>query len=648
MISLPMAHIVHYALNALWQVPLLTVACFLAIRLLRPGLLTGHLLWIATLLLAVAVPFTGYEPPQPRVLPAQLPYEQASEAPGQITALATENPAPQPPAQPTAHPTSLLHPLIILLPALGGRLPSLLAAIYLLLTLAGLGRLLASAIAGRRLYRASSPAAMTTRQSLLVAQLTSYFELQAPLIRVPHTLHTGPLLTGLIEPAILIPATLLQADPPEFATVIAHELAHLRRRDLLVNLVLRVASLPIAFHPCTPLLHARIRHTRELLTDRLAASALCSPTAYAQSLLTLSHHLIATATPPLAAGLFERRFPFQGHSKPALEERIMKLIAPPAAPSRFPVRAARAGAAFALSAAALAAVSLLHLVPSALAAEQVATEPSTLQHPAVPAPTAPHPFTPKADEFTTRDDGKTRTATRTESTPTSVTRQVLTLSQDQPEASHQLQPSTPPAPPQAASPGDATSHSYDPARPCAPPVLCDSFGAPPVPPIPPPLSSFRMGISSAEAQAQARDLAKLQADMEKMSRELNTEVSAQLNPQMQASLEAMRKELESPEFRRQIAEATDAAAHVRLEHLDPELEQLRARTGIDTASDARREALREAFHQRVEDAKRKFRDQLKTAGGNSTSIEQASNQFSAEIQAATSEYASALLASTRR
>ena len=174
---------------------------------------------------------------------------------------------------------------------------------------------------------------------------------------------------GIWKAKILLPAHLLAGDEDTLRAVLAHESAHLQRRDPMVNLLVRLAALPIAYHPGTVLVQRQIRHTRELLCDAKAAESMRSTHTYAQALLHLAREVFTTgnAAPRSALGLFERT------SKPLLEERIMNLIAPPA-PLCAGYRWLRVSAGVALFCTATAAVSLLHLTPSVAAASQPAVK----------------------------------------------------------------------------------------------------------------------------------------------------------------------------------------------------------------------------------------------------------------------------------
>ena len=342
------AFLFNYAVNSVWQVPLLALCTWFALQIARPTARTQHLLWIATLLLAIVLPMRGTPP---AAVEANVSFDAAS--------LDANDPALRTPIPPLAR-----LPFVHI--AISTRTRDLLVWFYLCFGAICLLRLIASQLAVRRLVRASTLRNLTPFQDALCRSILGRPS-TPPILTLPPA-YTVPLVAGAVRPAILLPGNFKGCSVDEFTTVLAHELAHIRRRDVLANLLLRIAALPIAYHPATLLLHRRIRHTREMLCDAMAASAMTSPAAYANTLLALADRLIHTEEPCAAIGLF------QAMSKPLLEERIMHLIAP--ATTRRPFRLARIVAGTLLFAAAATTASLLHLTPAVLAAQQ----------PAAPAP----------------------------------------------------------------------------------------------------------------------------------------------------------------------------------------------------------------------------------------------------------------------
>jgi D-alanyl-D-alanine endopeptidase (penicillin-binding protein 7) len=108
------------------------------------------------------------------------------------------------------------------------------------------------------------------------------------------------LATGVLRPLVLLPAAWVSELPPDvLEAVIAHELAHLRRYDLWINLWLRVVETVLFYHPAVWWLSRRLRAERELCCDELAASAAGGRAAVAKALESVAR--LGLAPPPPAA-----------------------------------------------------------------------------------------------------------------------------------------------------------------------------------------------------------------------------------------------------------------------------------------------------------------------------------------------------------
>jgi beta-lactamase regulating signal transducer with metallopeptidase domain len=72
----------------------------------------------------------------------------------------------------------------------------------------------------------------------IVARLAKRMEVDRPLRVMTSSIADGPSVVGWLRPVILLPtATLLGLAPTQLEAVLAHELAHIRRHDYLVNLL---------------------------------------------------------------------------------------------------------------------------------------------------------------------------------------------------------------------------------------------------------------------------------------------------------------------------------------------------------------------------------------------------------------------------
>jgi D-alanyl-D-alanine endopeptidase (penicillin-binding protein 7) len=112
----------------------------------------------------------------------------------------------------------------------------------------------------------------------------------------------SPVTAGWWRPVVLVPASLLSGMSPDLLeALLAHELAHVRRFDYLVNLGQNVVETLLFYHPAVWWISHRIRVEREQIADDIAAHALGEPRRLARALSELerfqfsTHHLAQAA-----------------------------------------------------------------------------------------------------------------------------------------------------------------------------------------------------------------------------------------------------------------------------------------------------------------------------------------------------------------
>ena len=112
--------------------------------------------------------------------------------------------------------------------------------------------------------------------------------LRAPVpLRLSETIDS-PVAAGWWRPVVLVPAALLASMPVELLeALLAHELAHVRRRDYLVNLLQGAVETLLFYHPVVWWLSRRVRIEREQIADDLACNALGDPRQLALALQAL-------------------------------------------------------------------------------------------------------------------------------------------------------------------------------------------------------------------------------------------------------------------------------------------------------------------------------------------------------------------------
>jgi beta-lactamase regulating signal transducer with metallopeptidase domain len=140
----------------------------------------------------------------------------------------------------------------------------------------------------------------------------------------------APAVLGLFRPVILLPASsLLGLTPSQLEMILAHELAHIRRHDFLVNLLQTVVETLLFYHPAVWWISRRIRAEREHCCDDLAIAVSGTPLLYARALTRLEE---------LRAGALPLAVSANGGS---LLDRIRRIVSR-TAPSAAPVRGAAA------------------------------------------------------------------------------------------------------------------------------------------------------------------------------------------------------------------------------------------------------------------------------------------------------------------
>jgi beta-lactamase regulating signal transducer with metallopeptidase domain len=110
--------------------------------------------------------------------------------------------------------------------------------------------------------------------------------------RMATTQCVSPMLVGVFRPLILLPPALTQAHHfNELRLVLAHEIAHIKRRDLLWNLVPVFVRTVFFFHPMVGLAERRWSLAQELACDELTlAMTGARRDSYGNLLVNLSAH----------------------------------------------------------------------------------------------------------------------------------------------------------------------------------------------------------------------------------------------------------------------------------------------------------------------------------------------------------------------
>ncbi len=160
-----------------------------------------------------------------------------------------------------------------------------------------------------------------------------------PAVRVCTTaLAEVPAVIGWLRPVILLPVMALTGlSEPQLRAILAHELAHIRRHDYLVNLLQTAVETLLFHHPAVWWVSRRIRQEREHCCDDTAVAVCGDAVEYAGALAEAEEVRARVPEPALAA------------TGGDLLGRIRRLLGEPERSSRSLGRVAAAGLALAIA-----------------------------------------------------------------------------------------------------------------------------------------------------------------------------------------------------------------------------------------------------------------------------------------------------------
>jgi TonB family protein len=343
--------VLSYLANALWQVPLLFAAGWLAARVLRRfGPAVEHRVWVSVLV-------------QQALLPAAsgIPWEAVRALLNLFGGSITNG-------QP--------HISVVMGPGTASSNPHLpawflasAAAVYAAITVWSVARFVWNLHAIRVLRRNAAAVTLSADAAGYWAQCAERFGVESASLGTSSDIF-GPITIGIRRKLVLLPTEMLAAlADTEFRTTTAHEFAHMHRQDFAKNLLYELLSLPVRFHPVLSLTRNHLMETREMVCDGLAAG-LTGQHEYIRSLLRLASLLVdgIDARTPHAIGVFDAT---------SFERRVMRLTEKPAQASvlrRFACAAAcgMLGAGICLSALAFS----VHVDALAAGDEQHASKPT--------------------------------------------------------------------------------------------------------------------------------------------------------------------------------------------------------------------------------------------------------------------------------
>lgn len=119
-------------------------------------------------------------------------------------------------------------------------------------------------------------------------ELASQLRLKRPIRLMESALARAPMVVGYLRPVILLPIGAVNGlSPGQVEAVLAHELAHICRRDYLFNILQSLIEALYYFNPAVWWISANIRMERENCCDDIAVALCGNSLAYAKALVKI-------------------------------------------------------------------------------------------------------------------------------------------------------------------------------------------------------------------------------------------------------------------------------------------------------------------------------------------------------------------------
>ncbi|MDP2726804.1 MAG: M56 family metallopeptidase, partial [Dehalococcoidia bacterium] len=182
--------------------------------------------------------------------------------------------------------------------------------------------------ATERLAREDAPRVFRALDRLVPLMHTPY-----PEVAVADTAYLLPCTLGARRPVILLPPEMVEESSDEvLEAVLAHELAHIKRRDNIFHWAFVVLRDLLFFNPAAHFVFSKIMLAKEKACDSIAARVIEKPAALGQAIYEAASLAVTRKLAPLPGNLSGLTGPFSrtGNAR----QRIISLKHPEAEASR--------------------------------------------------------------------------------------------------------------------------------------------------------------------------------------------------------------------------------------------------------------------------------------------------------------------------
>ena len=292
----------------------------------RASATARHLVWLASLLAVLVIPaLAAYSPVRFAVLPAAWGGRAAVVSAGGPIAPLSATEAARVPASPrmldagatTARVTAPQDPA----PRFRLSVAQVALLVWATVALVLLGWLLHGQWSVRRILARATDVSDDAWQGSAM-EIADRLGLET-LPRLVHADVTMPFACGLRTPVIVLPTDSIDWTPDRRTAVLLHELAHVRRHDIVAHTLGRVVSALYWFHPLAWMAARQLRSESERACDDLALACGTRPSDYAEHLLEIVTSARNHATPSVAMAMATRS-EFEGRMLAILDPTLSR------------------------------------------------------------------------------------------------------------------------------------------------------------------------------------------------------------------------------------------------------------------------------------------------------------------------------------
>jgi len=300
---------------------ILVAALGITVAMQRGSAGARHLVWLATLAIVLLVPaVTAWVPQLPlRILPARAESSViTTPTPALPAAVENRTTSVSTPAPAITAPQAIVTEKGGFFSSMNGL--SLALTIWAVIALA-LGVWLAyGALAVRRIVRGSHPLDTSDWLNPLY-EVADRLELDEPPALLGSSEAKMPFACGFLKPTIVLPSDCDTWSSDRRRAVLLHELAHVKRHDLVGHTLGRLACAIYWFHPLVWTAAKQLRNESERACDDLALSCGARASDYAEHLLDIVTSVRRDSTPAVALAM-ARRKEFEGRMLAILDPEL--------------------------------------------------------------------------------------------------------------------------------------------------------------------------------------------------------------------------------------------------------------------------------------------------------------------------------------